>query len=57
MVELRTFNPMVAGSNPVTSTNRNEVQKMKVWEVGGCVRDQMMGNPSNDVDFAVEAKS
>jgi tRNA nucleotidyltransferase (CCA-adding enzyme) len=30
---------------------------MKVWEVGGCVRDQMMGNPSNDVDFAVEAKS
>ena len=30
---------------------------MKFWEVGGCVRDQMMGKPSNDVDFAVEAKS
>lgn len=30
---------------------------MRFWEVGGCVRDQMVGKPSNDVDFAVEAKS
>jgi tRNA nucleotidyltransferase/poly(A) polymerase len=30
---------------------------MKFYEVGGCVRDQLMGMDSKDVDFAVEAAS
>lgn len=30
---------------------------MKFYEVGGCVRDQLMGLTSKDVDFAVEASS
>lgn len=30
---------------------------MKFYEVGGCVRDQLMGITSKDVDFAVEAES
>ena len=30
---------------------------MKFYEVGGCVRDQLMGIKSKDVDFAVEAES
>lgn len=30
---------------------------MKVYEVGGCVRDSLLGVPTKDVDFAVEASS
>jgi tRNA nucleotidyltransferase/poly(A) polymerase len=30
---------------------------VKLYEVGGCVRDELMGTKSNDVDFAVEAES
>jgi tRNA nucleotidyltransferase/poly(A) polymerase len=30
---------------------------MKFYEVGGCVRDRLMGKTSKDVDFAVEAPS
>lgn len=30
---------------------------MRFFEVGGCVRDQLMGLSSKDVDFAVEAES
>lgn len=30
---------------------------MRFYEVGGCVRDQLMGKTSKDVDFAVEAPS
>lgn len=30
---------------------------MRFFEVGGCVRDQLMGLTSKDVDFAVEAES
>jgi tRNA nucleotidyltransferase/poly(A) polymerase len=30
---------------------------MRFYEVGGCVRDQLMGLVSKDVDFAVEAPS
>jgi len=30
---------------------------MRFYEVGGCVRDQLMGLTSKDVDFAVEAES
>ena len=31
--------------------------KVRVFEVGGAVRDSLMGVPSADVDFAVEAES
>lgn len=30
---------------------------MKIYEVGGCVRDELMGLQSKDVDFVVEATS
>lgn len=30
---------------------------MRLWEVGGCTRDSIMGRESNDVDYAVEAPS
>jgi tRNA nucleotidyltransferase (CCA-adding enzyme) len=30
---------------------------MKLFEVGGCVRDELLGMPSKDIDFAVEAPS
>lgn len=30
---------------------------MKFYEVGGCVRDSLLGKTSKDVDFAVEAES
>lgn len=30
---------------------------IKVFEVGGCVRDRILGVPPNDIDFAVEAPS
>lgn len=30
---------------------------MKAFEVGGCVRDELLGVPSKDIDFAVEAES
>ena len=30
---------------------------MKVFEVGGCVRDDFLGTPTKDVDFAVEVES
>ena len=30
---------------------------MKMYEVGGCVRDGILGTPSKDVDFVVEAES
>lgn len=30
---------------------------MKVYQVGGSVRDQIMGAPTKDIDFAVEAPS
>lgn len=30
---------------------------IKVYEVGGCVRDELLGIQSNDIDFAVEADS
>jgi tRNA nucleotidyltransferase (CCA-adding enzyme) len=31
--------------------------QLRFWEVGGCVRDEMLGLPVKDVDFAVEAPS
>jgi len=31
--------------------------KIRLFEVGGCVRDEMLGKPTKDVDFAVEAPS
>lgn len=30
---------------------------MKIYKVGGCVRDAIMGRPCNDIDLAVEAES
>lgn len=30
---------------------------IRIFEVGGCVRDEILGVPSNDVDFAMEAPS
>lgn len=30
---------------------------IKLWEVGGCVRDDILGVPTKDIDFAVEAPS
>lgn len=30
---------------------------LKIFEVGGCVRDALLGIPSKDIDFAVEAES
>ena len=30
---------------------------IKLFEVGGCVRDSIMGIPTKDIDFAVEASS
>lgn len=30
---------------------------IKMYKVGGCVRDAIMGLPSKDIDYAVEAKS
>lgn len=30
---------------------------VRLFEVGGCVRDELLGKPSKDVDFAVEAPS
>lgn len=30
---------------------------MEFHEVGGCVRDELLGVPSKDIDFAVEARS
>jgi len=30
---------------------------MKIYEVGGCVRDEILGIPTKDVDFVVEAES
>lgn len=30
---------------------------MKLFQVGGCVRDELLGVPSKDIDFAVEAPS
>lgn len=30
---------------------------VRLFEVGGCVRDELLGIPSKDVDFAVEAPS
>jgi len=30
---------------------------MKFWRVGGCNRDEILGIPTKDVDFAVEANS
>lgn len=31
--------------------------EIRVFEIGGCVRDEILGTPSKDIDFAVEAKS
>jgi len=33
------------------------VNEIRLYEVGGCVRDELLGVPSKDVDFAVEAES
>ena len=30
---------------------------IRFFEVGGCVRDEIMGVASKDIDFAVETKS
>jgi tRNA nucleotidyltransferase (CCA-adding enzyme) len=30
---------------------------MKIYQVGGCVRDSLLGVPSKDIDYAVEASS
>jgi tRNA nucleotidyltransferase/poly(A) polymerase len=30
---------------------------MRMWKVGGCVRDALLGKESKDIDFAVEAES
>jgi tRNA nucleotidyltransferase (CCA-adding enzyme) len=30
---------------------------MKLYEVGGCVRDELLGLPSKDIDYSVEAES
>lgn len=30
---------------------------MKLYKVGGCVRDTFLGMPSKDIDYAVEASS
>lgn len=30
---------------------------MRLFEVGGCVRDELLGVSSKDIDFAVEADS
>lgn len=30
---------------------------VRIFEVGGCVRDRILGVPPNDIDFAVEAPS
>ena len=30
---------------------------MKVYEVGGCVRDSLLNIPSNDIDYVIEASS
>lgn len=30
---------------------------MRLFEVGGCIRDELMGIPSKDIDFAVEVGS
>jgi tRNA nucleotidyltransferase (CCA-adding enzyme) len=30
---------------------------MKIYQVGGCVRDALLGIPSKDIDYAVEASS
>lgn len=31
--------------------------EIRVFEIGGCVRDELLGIPSKDIDFAVEAES
>lgn len=31
--------------------------EIRIFEVGGCVRDELLGVPSKDIDFAVEAPS
>jgi tRNA nucleotidyltransferase (CCA-adding enzyme) len=33
------------------------MNEIRLFEVGGCVRDDLMGRETNDVDFAVEASS
>lgn len=30
---------------------------IRIFEVGGCVRDEILGVPSKDIDFAMEAPS
>jgi tRNA nucleotidyltransferase (CCA-adding enzyme) len=30
---------------------------MKIYKVGGCNRDEILGRPSNDIDYSVEADS
>ena len=30
---------------------------VKLFEVGGCIRDELLGLPTKDVDFVVEADS
>lgn len=41
----------------VTPTAAPRQTALRLFEVGGCVRDGLLGLPSKDVDFAVEAES
>ena len=42
------------GKHRMTFMNKHGI---RLWEVGGCVRDDLLGSTSKDVDFAVEAPS
>lgn len=41
----------------VEKLRRLEAEAIEIFEVGGCVRDQILGRKSNDVDFSVVAPS
>ena len=41
--------------NDITPELANCALKNKIWKVGGCVRDELLGHEPKDIDFVIEA--